>query len=195
MIIFGIEYSEKILSLTILKKNYIFSKEIFGNLVNSQYILTCIKNILIKNNINEKNISLILISTLSKNLTSIKINFSIIQSFALIYSIPLIQIKFQQSLVIKSFFIKKQLYFFYKKNLYLINKNLYRLIIKNKKFDNNLIKLIKKNINFNLFYTSLKAINLIIFLIYKKNFTMYMIPNSSYIKYFINKNEQHYNNK
>ena len=92
MIILSIENSDKLLSIAITNNKFLFYKEIYGNFVSSRYILKFIHELLIKSNLNYKNISIILIGLNIQRLTSIKMFFSVIQTLSIVYSIPLFKI-------------------------------------------------------------------------------------------------------
>ena len=201
MIILSIENSDKLLSIAITNNKFLFYKEIYGNFVSSRYILKFIHELLIKSNLNYKNISIILIGLNIQRLTSIKMFFSVIQTLSIVYSIPLFKINSLTSMAynihnkknIKYIFIKNQNLKF---NLYFVHQNRFILITTNKYYKFNLFSFgidylfcitetfnlkINKNITKIILYS--KSAYLDTFFRKKYNKNNYILPNSSCILY------------
>ncbi|HFL8819453.1 MAG TPA: hypothetical protein V7792_00980 [Candidatus Azoamicus sp. OHIO2] len=209
MLILSLEYTQKLLSISISNKSIVCYKEIFGQFVSSKYILNFINSILIENKITLNDITGILLSETISNLTSMKIFFSVIQSLSLSQNIPIFQIYSSDALVDElilsnskkyilihtySNIIKKDLY-----NLYYINKNLIKIILKNKHFQlnhflyhNNCVFCFSDIIIFQAKIAILKTffLNKSIYLdsIFRKKsrINTYILPNSSSITYLEN---------
>lgn len=98
-------YKKKLLSICLIKKKYIFYKEIIGNYINSKYTISLINETLIKNNLSLKNISYINFFYNKKNLTGFKILITIIQIISITKSVPvLINQKIKKNIIKKIFY-------------------------------------------------------------------------------------------
>lgn len=198
MLILSIDINSKILSISLSNKTFLFYKEIFGNFITSKYTLKIINKILIKNKLNYKNISIILISNENNNSTSIKIFFSILQILSIIHAIPLFKINKLNALAQEIFNIKKKKYIFiYKKadkiNLFFFNKNKYININKKNVIKINLFyhyidcifyfdnKSSRHNNNINEIFLSSNSQYLDFFFRKNINKKTYMLPNSSQV--------------
>lgn len=207
MIIITIETAFNLLSISISNSKNIIYKEIYGDNISSNNILSFINTSIYKHRINPKRINLIILGKNLSKLTSIKIMFSVLQTISIISSIPIFIIDSIKAFIIKqnklntytskNYFIillnessvtNKYLcnvYYFIKKRLHLILQN--KLLTKEKITANNITYYINTPLpkEGNETHTTIisKAIYLDFF--FRKNliFNKYILPDSSSISY------------
>lgn len=196
MIILSIEQSQKILSISISNDLFLFYKEIHGDFVGTKHTLYFVNKILIKNKLNYKDISILIVNSNIEKLTSMKVFFSIMQTLAITHSIPLFQINSLDSIAYEIYKKNKKKYLFiedenFKFNMYFIYKNTFMKISNNKYFNVNLLYFNTDASIYFKYTTNMKVNNkiysksiyLTLFFNKDRNTKIYIIPNSSNITY------------